>query len=177
MKYRWVLIRTTCYLIKWITKRRSKMKTHPSSIRSSNLINLPNKVLKVCYIPLPVFPPMVASINNQKRLPPTWIVTRPWIAILLISRATVGRSWSGWGRFFFKTIVPDIRKLKRWVITGWAWYCLGEVGHVIWIQAYVTVCTQNTCEAYGLGHGRMIPHEENAGKSYSVHLTAQKSLE
>lgn len=136
--------------------------THPGRVRRGYLIDLPHKVLEVGYVPLPIVSPVVSRVNNQQRLPPIRIVGRPRITVLLVGGAAVRGSRAGHGTRLLETIVPNVGKLERRVGAGFAGYGLGEVGHDARVQADAVALSQDAREAYGLGHGRVISHEDDA---------------
>jgi hypothetical protein len=47
------------------TARHEKGIAHPDRIRRRNIVDLPDEVLKVCDVPLPIVAPVVPGIDDQ----------------------------------------------------------------------------------------------------------------
>ena len=162
------------------TARLEKEITHPDRIRRRNLVDLPDEVLEVGDVPRPIVAPVIPGIDDQERLPdPARVVRRPRIAVLLAVGTAVGRSGARRGvcaRRLLESIVPHVCELERRVGARLAGYVLGEVRKDVWVEADVVVLAEDAGEADGLGHGRVIPYEEDALEAYAIHLVAKDSL-
>jgi len=141
-----------------------------------DVVDFPDKVLKVGDVSLPIVGPMISRIDNQER--PTGmggVVDRPGITVLFVGDAAVWISRAGGGARFFEAVVANVGELEGegGGRSGRAVDVFGEVGYDVRVEADVLVLSQERGEGDGLGHGGVISHEEDFVQSQAVHLCAQ----